>query len=338
MVAVKTFETSYNQRCYVQALRFEAGWTFQKIADNQKLSVGTVWNICNGPATPKKRKGRPLTLDSPTRRRLVYTASLTAENRRKSYAEIAEICGVKACEKTLQKAFQLEGCSRQVSYNIVPKAGAKAKRLRFALDYRHWTKEDWRRIVWADKCYFRLGEPGQNICDTGRLGDDCFGEHREGSVMVWGGSLCGKKTSLVLWDKDNRALTAETYINHVLQPILWPFWYWESQAQGVSVWVIDDEASTHTAKLIRSYRDLYRMPSFILPPSCLDLNPMANLWNLIKGRLNQRSPRPEGVEEMREAIKEEWDKIGPSEILEFVDNIPERLEAIIAASGGHTQS
>lgn len=112
MVTVKTCESSYKQCCFVQALWYEAGWTLQKIADNQKLSVGTVWDICNRPTTPKKKKGQPFMLDTPTCHQLVFTATLDAKHWQKPFSEIAEICRANACERTLRKAFDIEGYSQ----------------------------------------------------------------------------------------------------------------------------------------------------------------------------------------------------------------------------------
>lgn len=62
----------------------------------------------------------------------------------------------------------------------------------------------------------------------------------------------GKKTPVVLWDKEDwGTITAATYINYVLQPVLWPFWYWERQAQGTPLLVMGGGAfeSAHRANL-----------------------------------------------------------------------------------------
>ena len=40
---------------------------------------------------------------------------------------------------------------------------------------------------------------------------------------------------------------------------------------------------------------------------------------------------------MREAIQEEWDKISEVDLFSFIDSMPERIEAVIAAGGGHTR-
>jgi len=40
---------------------------------------------------------------------------------------------------------------------------------------------------------------------------------------------------------------------------------------------------------------------------------------------------------MGEAIKEVWDGISEVHLLTFVDSMPERIQAVITASGGHTR-
>ena len=54
------------------------------------------------------------------------------------------------------------------------------------------------------------------------------------SIMVWGGILGETGTKvLVLWEKNHwGTITAQTYIDHILQASLWPFWFWESHLCG----------------------------------------------------------------------------------------------------------
>jgi len=148
MPPIKTRETSYKTRCQVQALRNSAGWTYAHIAEDQNLPLSTVWDICQAPATPTKRKGRPFSIDSPTRGCLVATATHDAVHRQMPFVEIAALCGVEANERTLSKAFALEGYKRRKARKkVFLTEETKRKRLWFALARRHWTREDWRRVV-----------------------------------------------------------------------------------------------------------------------------------------------------------------------------------------------
>lgn len=151
---VKTREVSYKQRIYIHALRFRAGWTLQKIADDQNLSVSTVWRICKGSDTPKKKKGHPLKLNTPIRQNLIQHATLNAENRRKSLLEVAMDCGITADEKTLRNAFRTEGYARRIARKkCFVKPRHKVQRLRFALAHQHWAVQGWRKTIFTDECY-----------------------------------------------------------------------------------------------------------------------------------------------------------------------------------------
>jgi hypothetical protein len=71
---------------------------------------------------------------------------------------------------------------------------------------------------------------------TRQVGEEWLDEYhlpkfnKENSIMVWGGILgeTGRKV-LVLWEKNDwGTITAQTYIDNILQTSLWPFWFCES--------------------------------------------------------------------------------------------------------------
>ena len=170
---------TYKQRCFIHALRFEAGWSYERIAESQDIPKSTVWDICQAPPTPKKRSGRPFSIDPATRRVLVTTATQDAEHHRMPYTDIADICGIRASEKTLRKAFALEGYHRRKARKKpYLKPEQKEKRLRFALAHRGWTAEDWRHVLWTDECYVWLSGTRGNVWVT-----RCSGEEYEEACL-----------------------------------------------------------------------------------------------------------------------------------------------------------
>jgi len=220
----------------------------------------------------------------------------------------------------------------------------KGLRLAFAMAHREWTREDWRRVIWTDECYVWLSGHSSRVWVTRRPGeeydDDClvpkFSKHA--TIMVWGAILGGRKCAPVLWDKDNwGTITARSYVDNVLIPVLQPFWQRESEHAAHPLWLMEDGASAHRAHYTRRIQEQYGIPKLNRPPASPDLNPIENVWFLLKDRLNKRYPRPQGLEEMGQAIREEWEGISEAHLLRFVDSMPERIQAIIAASGGHTR-
>lgn len=156
--------------------------------------------------------------------------------------------------------------------------------------------------------------------------------------MIWGAIVGGVKSELVLWERDNwGTITANTYLNHVFHPILRPFWYHQCLDLGRWLWVMEDGASAHRANITKAERAWNRMPSLEWPPSSPDLNPIENIWELLKDKLDERVPRPKGTDQMRVAILEEWERITTTDLLKHIDSMPARMAAVITANGGHTR-
>ena len=95
----------YKQHCAVRTLDFSANWTYRKIAEDQSLSLDTVFDIYQAPSTPRKPKGQSFSLDTPTRRQPVATATSCAATQRMPLREVAAACCLQACKQSLQKAF-----------------------------------------------------------------------------------------------------------------------------------------------------------------------------------------------------------------------------------------
>jgi len=77
------------------------------------------------------------------------------------------------------------------------------------------------------------------------------------------------------------------------------------------------------------------------PPNSPDLNPIENVWALLKRALRKRfsklERRTHSAAELFQAAKEEWDLI-PQETLDgWIQRMPERLQALLDANRGHTK-
>ena len=127
---------SYKTRCQIHALRFHAKWELKDIGALFDLSLSTVSDICNNPATPRKIPGPGPLLRSPQRQALIACATASALNRRRPSLEIASLTGIHAITRTLRKAFHLEGYHRRIA-RIKPFLNQAAKNRRFAWALAH---------------------------------------------------------------------------------------------------------------------------------------------------------------------------------------------------------
>jgi transposase len=73
----------------------------------------------------------------------------------------------------------------------------------------------------------------------------------------------------------------------------------------------------------------------VWPTNSSNLNPIENVWQLLKYRVGRRFPKTE--EEVRRFIEEEWAKLTPKDFEKYIQEMPARRQAVIDVNGGHTK-
>src|SRR4051794_14738633 len=71
------------------------------------------------------------------------------------------------------------------------------------------------------------------------------------------------------------------------------------------------------------------------PANSPNLNPIENLWRLLKYRLGKQFLKT--IDEARQYVQEEWEKIQIEDYTGYIKSMRARCEAVIAAGGGHTR-
>ena len=64
-----------------------------------------------------------------------------------------------------------------------------------------------------------------------------------------------------------------------------------------------------------------------------DLNPLENLWGIIKGNVERRMPNNQA--DLKQFMLEEWQKIHESTLNSLVNSIKERCKLVISKGGEH---
>lgn len=213
----------------------------------------------------------------------------------------------------------------------------KAARMRFAREHRDWQLRHWTPVLFTDESRFRLTRcdgrvrvyrrPGERYSAATIQEVDRFGC---GSVMVWAGISIDNRTDLVVIPE---RLTAIRYIENVLEDHVVPAAY----GVGPNFILMQDNARPHTAAITRNFLQEREIQLMEWPALSPDLNPIEHVWNQLDRSVRKRPNAPQTIQELTQALIEEWENIPQESLHRLVRSMPRRCEEVIRARGGHTR-
>lgn len=96
-----------------------------------------------------------------------------------------------------------------------------------------------------------------------------------------------------------------------------------------------DRSPIHTARSVKSLLEGLAVRTLEWPPVGADLNPIENVWGLVKRRLAARNLGSSTKETLFAAIQEEWEALRsrPEIVAALYNSMPSRVAQVIAADG-----
>jgi hypothetical protein len=152
------------------------------------------------------------------------------------------------------------------------------------------------------------------------------------SMMVWGAFTSFHKSPLVLMLEDER--TTNDFIQDVYNGTLSAFYVMHNHPHHLTL--MEDGALVHRSKLAQQWRIAYGIQKLDWPPNSPDLNPIENLWKLVKYLLRHHN-RSRNKQEMMQTIEEIWNEVSMEQLQNLIASMPRQIEAIISAKGGSTK-
>lgn len=333
---------SRDQRLIVQFLRYAGpGMTPKEITQRYGFSRHQIHRATQSEhPTPQKRK-RPTKLQDFQVADIVKYIRQSFENRSRSYRFLAEgpFKHLQVSHATIRRSLESIGYRRYVSIRqtIISDAN-KAKRLQFARDHVSWTADDWSKVLFSDETWVK-GEAHRKIRVTRLPGElyepTCLRSavQRRPGWMFWGSVYGLNKGPCLTWDKKWGSIRQSSYQEHIV-PLVSNF----INAHPELLFQ-QDNAPAHVGSTLEVLKSL-DISNMIWPPSSPDLNPIEKCWSWMKDYV-QAQVGDRGINrmsELQELVHRSWETAVTRERLQKeLDKMPRKMEAVIAAGGGHIE-
>ena len=311
----------------------QIGWKGQDIAQAIHCSEQTVSLWVNRwrderSVSDAERSGRPRCTDEET------------DVAMEEYADEKK----RTVPKEIKKELQLECSSRTVrrrldEVNLLGRVGRREyvfderdiqRRLSFAEGYANWSMADWDRVIFSDETHIEVY--GRSRVWVQRPPGHAFDpeymvEHVPHSerVSLWG-CFCarGVGQAEIFVGEFNAARYVDILQHNLLQTALhfYPHEAW---------WFQQDNAPQHTSRLAHRWFHNNGVNLLDFPPYSPDLNPIENLWGILKARVETHLART--TEEVERVLKKEWEALNTELLSSLAHSMPTHCAAVVANRG-----
>ena len=208
----------------------------------------------------------------------------------------------------------------------------KRKRVDFSQDSLSKPTEFWERVIWSDETTVRSNPKSQDIFvkvhnSVNREDLPVNGKcQSQGiSVMFWG---CFSKLGMGPLVAIEGTLDGERY-KQLLEEYLKP----EIDAAELPMVFMQDNAPCHTARVVTQFFAENEIETLNWPPQSPDMNPIENLWSIIKQRRRKRFGPPKTRDELIDQIFAVWEEIDDTLRNSLADSVCNRFIEVLRLNG-----
>lgn len=316
----------------------EEGYQQKAIANRLQLSESSVSRIVKSetPFKVGKRSGRPRSTSRHAEsklKRIVQSDPFITSSKAK--AEVPELNQVSS--RTVRRILhdKLNLPSRKVSKKPLLPKSAVAKRLQFCHKYKHWTENQWSKVLFSDESTFRqftsiksfVRRPNKSNPNNKRFSIGTVKHSPQ--VMVW--AAFGYYGRGPLHFIPSGEMMNSTRYRNILEQKL-PTWMPLLQCEIF----LHDSAPCHKAKLVTQWLNENRIEVLDWPSYSPDLNPIENMWAILKKLVSEKNIS--SLQHLQQVITDVWCKeITPQLCQKLASSMPSRIDKVIKNKGQATK-
>ncbi len=227
-----------------------------------------------------------------------------------------------------QSGFQILKIKKKIM--IFPRN--QLKRVEFCSEMANYGPAFWDTVIWSDETTVRQMPQGKElfirIHNTQISELDAINPQIHSgrfSVMFWGYFSKLGLGSLVALEG---TMTAQTYVE-LLQDTVLP----ELAAAGRPMVFMQDNAPCHKARIVTEFLAQNHIETLDWPPQSPDMNPIENLWAIIKARRQKKIGTPKTKHDLIDQIFDIWDNIEDSIIQNLANSANKRVNEVLKLKG-----
>ena len=213
------------------------------------------------------------------------------------------------------------------------------KRRSWAERHVDWTLEDWKKTVPTDESKFNLHRSdGRSYCRR-RPGEELLPRNVKKTVKHGGGSL--QVWGCLTWDGAGRLhrvdgrMNAIQYCDILKESLLGTLEDYSTDSSDIIL--VQDNDPKHTSKLATKWFEDHDIEVLDWAPSSPDMNIIEHAWDEVDRCLRARTPLPRNLDELWDALVEEWAKLDISYVRNLYKSMPHRVAALLEAQGQYTK-